>query len=66
MDILTKIANRTPAPKTTKLVKRWVVMVDGRMGRGGRVYTFARAKKLVARATRRGIDCYAAPMMVRV
>lgn len=65
MDILSTLSN--PAAKIStlsKLVKRWVVMVSGRTGR--KVYTHAAVRKLVARATRMGLDCYAAPMMVRI
>lgn len=56
-----------PAPKTskpTKLVKRWVVMVAGRTSR--KLYTSKAVRKLVSRANRAGLDCYASPMMVRL
>lgn len=62
MDILSRIA--VPTKVTTKLVKRWVVMVGGRTGR--KLYTHARVQRLVTRAKRFGVDCYAAPMMVRI
>ncbi len=72
MDILSKIAERDaiPVKQATKLVKRWRVMYGGSVTRDSRVsrkfYTYAKVRKLVARATRLGLDCYASPMMVRI
>lgn len=66
MDILTLIENRKDPKPETRLVRRWVIMRQGRMARGARLYTYAKVRALVARANRLGLDCYAAPLMVRL
>ena len=65
-DIFNAIAERdaTPPKPRTRLVTRYVVLYGGRQSR--RLYTYAAARRLVARAQRMGLDCYASPMRVRV
>jgi hypothetical protein len=59
-DILTKIAQRvaTPAKKLPALVKRWQVATRTRIG--SKLYTYAKARRIVARAKRMGVDAYIA------
>jgi len=62
-DIFSIIAARDAAQpvKAFKRVKRWQVCYSGRSSR--KLYTYTAVRKLVSRAKRLGLDCYASPLM---
>jgi hypothetical protein len=74
MSSLPDILSRIKATEATinpergsRLVKRYVVMLGDGSGRASsKLYTYARGRKLVARAKRFGIDVYISAMMLRL
>lgn len=68
MDILTTIAKKTETTKAParKLVKRYLVCVGSAAAmRSRRFYDLAKARRIVARAKRLGLDAYvSSPVML--
>ncbi len=69
-DILTRIKAAEAAinpERGSRLVKRYAVLRGDGSGRASsKLYTYARGRKLAARAKRFGIDVYLSAMMVRL